>query len=57
VRIKGTLQRTNGRLEVYPPKTARSRRVVPLPLSMAAALKAARAEQAERRLLAGPAVA
>jgi integrase len=55
MRIEGTLQRANGVLEVYPPKTARSRRVVPLPASMAAALKAVRVGQAERRLLSGPA--
>lgn len=55
VRVEGTLQRANGALEVLPPKTERSRRVVTLPPSTAAVLRAARAEQAERRLLAVPA--
>ena len=40
---------------VLPPKTERSRRVVPLPASLTAALRRSRTEQAERRLLAGPA--
>jgi integrase len=55
IRVAGTLQRADGSLVVLPPKTERSRRVVPLPPSLAEALKRYRAEQNERRLIAGPA--
>jgi integrase len=55
IRVDGTLQRAGGSLVVLPPKTERSRRVVPLPATLAEALRRHRAEQNERRLLAGPA--
>jgi integrase len=55
VRVEGTLQRAEGRLVVLPPKTDRSRRVVPLPASMVDALRRHRVDQNERRLIAGPA--
>lgn len=55
VRVEGTLQRADGRLVVLPPKTDRSRRVIPLPRSMVDAFRHHRAEQNERRLIAGPA--
>jgi integrase len=55
IRVEGTLQRANGSLVVLEPKTDRSRRVVPLSGSLAAALRAVRSEQLERRMLAGPA--
>jgi integrase len=55
IRVSGTLQRADGSLVVLPPKTERSRRVVPLPASLAEALKRHRAKQNERRLIAGPA--
>jgi len=42
-------------LGVLPPKTERSRRSVPLPPSLIALLREHRADQLERRLLAGPA--
>jgi integrase len=54
IRVEGTLQRVNGSLVVLPPKTSRSRRVVPLPPSLVAALRVHRKHQNERRLLAGP---
>jgi integrase len=53
--VEGTLQRAAGELVVLPPKTGRSRRVVPLSASLGAALRQVRAEQLERRMLAGPA--
>lgn len=55
IRVDGSLQRANGTLRVYPPKTERSRRIVPLPASTAAMLRAVRKDQAERRLVAGAA--
>ena len=55
LRVEGTLQRANGVLVVLPPKTERSRRVVPISASVAAALRQLRADQRERRMLAGPA--
>lgn len=55
VRVEGTLQRVDGALVVLPPKTARSRRSVPLPASLVALLRTHRASQLERRLLVGPA--
>jgi integrase len=55
VRVEGTLQRANGTLRTYPPKTERSRRVVPLSPSTAAMLRVVRKEQNERRLVAGAA--
>lgn len=55
IHVEGTLQRASGALIVLPPKTERSRRVVPLPASLTETLRRHRAEQNERRLLAGPA--
>ncbi len=55
IRVEGTLQRAEGELVVLPPKTERSRRVVPLSASLAVALRQVRADQRERRMLAGPA--
>ena len=53
--VTGTLQRDGAALVRLPPKTERSRRVVPLPPSLAETLRRHRAEQNERRLHAGPA--
>lgn len=55
IRVEGTLQRVGTELRVLPPKTERSRRNVPLPPSLVALLREHRADQLERRLLAGPA--
>jgi integrase len=55
IHVDGTLQRVEGNLVVLPPKSSRSRRMVPLPPDLAALLRRHRAEQTERRLLAGPA--
>lgn len=55
LRIVGTLQRVDGRLVVLAPKTERARRTVPLPASVVPMLRRVRTEQAERRLLCGPA--
>jgi integrase len=38
IRVDGTLQRAAGSLVVSPPKTERSRRVVPLPVALSEAL-------------------
>jgi integrase len=54
VRVNATLQRIAGELALVDPKTDRSRRTVMLPPFAVAILKEHRAEQAERRLLAGP---
>jgi len=53
LRVQGSLQRVDGELVVFPPKTARGLRTVPLPASVVPALRQLRADQAERRLLAG----
>jgi integrase len=53
--VEGTLQRVAGDLVILPPKTPRSRRVVPLPPGLVATLRGVKLEQNERRLLAGPA--
>jgi integrase len=55
LRVEGTLQRTPAGLAVLPPKTERSERNVPLPASLVAMLRRHRAEQNERRLIAGEA--
>ncbi len=55
VRVVSTLQRIDGRLELVEPKTDRSRRSVALPAFGVEVLRVHRKEQAERRLLAGPA--
>ncbi len=53
--VEGTLQRVDGELRVLAPKTARSRRTVPLPATLVAILRGFRTEQLERRMMAGPA--
>jgi integrase len=55
LRVEGTLQRSPEGLVVMPPKTERSSRSVPLPASVVAMLRKVRAEQRERRMIAGPA--
>jgi integrase len=55
LRVVATLQRVNGGLAFVAPKTDRSRRTITLPAFAVAVLKAHRKEQAERRLLVGPA--
>ena len=55
LRVAGSTQRAGGELRVMPPKTQRGYRVVPLPASVAGVLRRVRAEQAERRLIAGSA--
>lgn len=52
LRVTGSLQRVGGELRLTQPKTARSRRVVPLPDVCVEALKAHRAAQAQERLKA-----
>jgi integrase len=54
MRITGSLQRINGRLQVCEPKTAKSRRPLPLLDFVADALKGHRARQLRERLQAGP---
>lgn len=51
--VRKTLQRVDGSLRLLPPKTARSRRTIPLPAQVLAALKVHRASQARERLAAG----
>ena len=53
IKITGTMGRIGGQLRVTEPKTARSRRTVPLTPAMAALLKRHRVTQAEERLHAG----
>ena len=53
LRVSGTLARLNGRLVVSEPKTAKSRRVLPMSDGVAALLRAQRKAQAEDRLRAG----
>jgi integrase len=56
LRVMRAVQRVRGRgLVVVPPKTASSRRLVPLPPQAVAALREQRRRQAEARLKAGPA--
>jgi integrase len=55
VAIRYTLQRVSGRLVLAEPKTALSRRVVPVPAETVAALRAHRARQHADRLAAGTA--
>jgi integrase len=52
LRVTGSLQRIGGELRLTQPKTARSRRVVPLPDVCVDALRAHRAAQAKERLRA-----
>ncbi len=53
LRVKGTLQRVDGQLQVGEPKSKKSRRSVALPLIAVDALRRRRAEQARDRLRAG----
>ena len=53
IRIRRALHRVNGQLILGEPKTARSRRTLPMPSMVAVALKAHRVRQLEERLLAG----
>ncbi|MEJ7634304.1 MAG: site-specific integrase [Aeromicrobium sp.] len=53
LKVRGTLARVNGALVISQPKTAKSRRTLPLPASVVALLKAQRKAQAEDRLRAG----
>jgi len=55
LQVAGSLQRTPSGLQVFPPKTERSRRSVPLPPTLAAMLSRHREEQHARRELAGEA--
>lgn len=52
IKVRGTLARVNGELIVTAPKTARSRRTLPLSRSVVTLLEAQRTEQAEDRLRA-----
>jgi integrase len=54
LRVAGTLQRAEGDLRLFEPKTARGRRSIPLPASIVPVLRGVRASQTERRLIAGP---
>jgi integrase len=51
--IQRTLYRLGGRLLIKEPKTAKARRTIPLPASLAGELQALRAEQEERRRTIG----
>jgi integrase len=53
MKITATISRIDGRLVISQPKTARSRRVVPLPPAVVAMLKNRRTAQKEDRLRAG----
>lgn len=55
LRVAGTLSRVGGELTVTDPKTATSRRVVPLTADLVARLKEHKARQAAERLKAGSA--
>ena len=50
LRVRGTLARVNGKLEVTEPKTAKSKRAVPLSEVAVRTLRAVRTEQAQERL-------
>jgi integrase len=52
LRVRNALQRVDGRLILKPPKTVRSRRLLPLPVSVIAALKAHREQQVSERAAA-----
>jgi len=53
MRVTGTLSRVGGELVVTAPKTAKSRRTVPLPSPVVASLRAHHVRQATERLRAG----
>jgi hypothetical protein len=52
-RVRGTLARVNGKLEVTEPQTAKSKRAVPLSEVAVRSLRAVRTEQALEHLRAG----
>jgi integrase len=53
LRVRQALYRADGRLQLLPPKTARSRRTVPLPPICVEALKEHQRHQQQERTLAG----
>jgi integrase len=53
LRVNHALQRVGGKLTLIAPKTARSRRTLPVPASVVKQLRAHRARQGQERLLAG----
>lgn len=53
--VQRTLQRVNGTYQSFPPKTPRSRRTLPLPAPVVAALRGHKGRQLEERLRVGPA--
>jgi integrase len=53
LRIEVALQSVGGTLQLAPPKTANSRRTLPLPAALVTALEAHRIRQLEERLVAG----
>jgi integrase len=53
MRIRGQLQRIDGRLQIVEPKSRRSRRTLTMPSSTIAALREHRVRQLEERLAAG----
>jgi integrase len=53
LRVRGTLARVSGKLQVTEPKTAKSKRAVPLSEVAVLALRVMRTEQADERLRAG----
>jgi integrase len=53
IRVAHALQRVDGRLRLVEPKSASSRRAIPLPMTVARALRAHRARQLEERFLGG----
>ena len=54
LRVAHALQRVNGRLELVEPKSRSSRRTIPMPATVARALRVHRSRQLEERLAAGP---
>jgi integrase len=55
LRVNVALQRVDGKLILVEPKSARSRRTIPLPEGVAEALRRQRAQQLAERMKAGPA--
>ncbi len=53
LKVRTSLQRVDGRLQLVEPKTARSRRTIALPQSAIIALRHHRVRQLQERLLAG----
>lgn len=53
LRVNIALQRISGKLQLIEPKTDKSRRTLPLPETIEAALKAHRIRQLEEKMLAG----